>query len=235
MRGIVAVMIICSGLIVIGCWGSRYSVNVTSLNDPTMSPSETYVLWPSIEGLSPNDLEFREYAQYIDRALASKGLRRIDDPSLADLAIFMNYGTGDPASVPYTYSVPVLGVTGGGTSTISLNTYDYGSGTSSQTTGLITEGTQIGVVGSKIVNKAKTVYRQFLVLEAINLETYRSSQEVMPAWRTSVVSSDSNGDLRRAFPVMVAASALHMGTNTEKVIKVSLYENEDRVKAIKGE
>ena len=54
-------------------------------------------------------------------------------------------------------------------------------------------------------------------------------------WDTKIVTIGRSRNLKRAFPVMLAASAECIGTNTKGVIKIGLTEGDKRVKSIKDE
>ena len=73
-----------------------------------------------------------------------------------------------------------------------------------------------------------------MLLDAYDLDIYRKEKKLKEVWRTTVTSSGSSGDLRRVFPILVAASKPYIGSNTENKIKVVLYENDSEVLAIKG-
>ena len=113
---------------------TKFVVDVDSLAEPGLPSNATYVLYPGVEGVEPGDLLFREFASYVDRALRHSGFTPAEKPEDVDLAIFVNYGIGEPQTTTYSYSYPIFGQTGGGTSTFSG--YTYGSGGSSYTTGV---------------------------------------------------------------------------------------------------
>jgi hypothetical protein len=71
-------------------------VGVNSIATKNFSlQSQTFVVIPNEPGVSETDLQFVEYAGVIGRALEKRGLKavtRADDP---DMAILLNYATGD--------------------------------------------------------------------------------------------------------------------------------------------
>jgi hypothetical protein len=53
-------------------------------------------------------------------------------------------------------------------------------------------------------------------------------------WQTEVTSIGSTDDLRRVFPVLVGASFEYYGKDTGQKVSINIYENDDRVKEVKG-
>jgi hypothetical protein len=192
----------------------------------------SYALLPGNKDTSPGDLQFREYATYVHRALAARGLiqaRQLED---ADVIVFLSYGIGDPRTHYYTYSLPVVGQTGYSSSTTvgTLSTYG-GHGTYSATT---TYTPTYGITGYSTHVGSATTYFRFILLDAYDLETYKREKQLTQVWRSTITSTGSSGDLRRVFPVMVAASTRHLATNTGQRIEIVVDEDSSAVRHIKG-
>jgi hypothetical protein len=221
------------GLLVSGCAASQqFNVRVDSLARPDSVAKRSYILLPGNKDTSANDLQFQEYATYIHRALASRGLvhaRRFED---ADIAIFLAYGIGDPKTHYYTYSLPVWGQTGysGSTTSGTLSTFG-GYGTYSGTT---TYAPTYGVTGYSSHLGSATTYFRFILLDAYDQAAYSRDKKLIQVWRSTITSTGSSGDLRRVFPVMVGGSAKHLATNTGQKIEVTLDEENAAVLNIKG-
>jgi hypothetical protein len=66
-------MILVSALaILIGCaLGPMYRVKIDSISDPSAVTKKTYILFPGLKDVEPNDLQFKEYSSYVERALSS--------------------------------------------------------------------------------------------------------------------------------------------------------------------
>lgn len=210
-----------------------FRVNVDSINDPSIQVGSRYILLPAMDGVTPSDLQFREYAAYIHGALERRGFVATDDLDQADIAIFVRYGLGDPRSEAYSYSIPTYGQTGGGTATYSGST--YGTGGSTYSSGTVTQTPTYGVTGSQTISGTRTSYFRFLSLDAIDLSTYSDGSEPVPVWKTTVTSRGSSDDLRRVLPVLVGASEEHIGSNTGTQIRINLYETDERVLRVRGE
>jgi hypothetical protein len=216
----------------LGCLGPMYSIKVDSITSEQLTTKRNYILLPSNEGVNANDLRFQEFSRYIKRSLAQQGLREANDFESANIAIFFGYGIGDPQDTPFSFSLPIYGQTGGGTSTFSATT--YGSRGYSTTHGSISSMPTYGIVGSQSFSGTITRYFRYLVMDCFDLDVYRQNKTMQPIWKTIVTSSGRSGDLREVFPVLVTASVPYIGTNTGKQIRVDIYENDNRVKQIKG-
>lgn len=218
---------------IIGCGrGVEYYVKIDSINAPGVSVKNKYILLPGVKNVESSDLQFREYASYIDKALAARGFIKADDFKNANVLIFIVYGIGDPEEHQYTYSLPVYGQTGISSSTTSGTLRTQGDyGTYQSTT---TYTPQYGITGYTTHRGSRITYFRFLVLDAVDLDEYKGTQKVMPLWKTTATSTGSSGDLREVFPVLVAASVPYIGTNTGKKINISIRENDKQVIEIKG-
>lgn len=211
----------------------QYHVNVDSLSASSETAEKHFVLLPGNKDTPATDLQFREFAAYINRALASRGYVPAENIEKADLAIFVVYGIGNPQQHQYSYSIPTWGQTGISSSSTygTLNTYG-GYGTYSGTT---TYTPTYGITGSTSHIGTYTMYLRFLVLDALDLSEYKQTKKEVQLWKTTITSVGSSGDLRRVFPYMVTASMPHIGTNTGQQIKVVLDENDPAVLNVKGQ
>ena len=99
--------------------GPQFHVNVDSISAPEATSKTKYILLPGVKGVEAGDLQYREYAAYVERALISKGYTKASSFAEADIAIFLGYGIGDPETHQFTYSLPTYGQTG----VLSSNTY----------------------------------------------------------------------------------------------------------------
>lgn len=217
-----------------------FYVKIDGLAVPTAVTTKRYLLVPGsvslqhvgVEGILPTDLRFKEFARYVRKALTSHGYKYTDDPTQAEVAIFMNYGMGEPQTNYGAYSEPVITKVSGGTSTSSATT--SGAGGTSHTIGTITEQDQYGVVGTETTVGTSTAYFSYLILTATDIHASIERQEIVKLWRTTATSEGSTGDLRRVFPVLVAAAQPHIGTDTGQQVSVYLWEDDERVLAIKS-
>lgn len=212
--------------------GPQFHINVDSISAPEAVSKTKYILLPGVKGVEAGDLQYREYAAYVDRALISEGYIQSSSFADADVAIFLGYGIGEPETHQFTYSLPTYGQTGVSSSNTygTVNTY----GNTATYSGTTTYTPTYGVTGSTTHIGTRTTYFRYMWLDAIDLDEYRKTEKEIQLWKTTVTSTGSSGDLRQVFPALVAASKPHIGSNTGKKIKVVLSESDRRVTEIKG-
>ncbi len=229
-RVIVLLAFLC---IVVGCARQpTYFVTVDALSTPDAQTVKKYVLLPGEKDLSPEDLRFKEFCVYIDRAMASKGFVKVDEADGADIAVLLSYAVTEPKEYLYSYSVPHFGQTGVSSSTTYGNIQSFGNyGTYSGTT---TYQPTYGITGYSSHVGTYVTYTRGLSLVACDLDAFKDEQKVREVWRVLAASTGSSGDLRRVFPILVAAARPYLGGNTDKKsVTVKLKEDDEEVLRIR--
>ncbi len=196
-------LLLCFGILS-GCVSARkpkYDVQIDSINSGISNGKKVYVLLPGNKNTSTDDLQFKEYVSYIDRAFSRIRLTKAEGGNAADIAIFLAYGITDPQTQQYTYSEPAWGVTGYSSSTT------YGSLTSYGNTGTYSGTTyntpQYGVTGETSHLGSYTTYSRWIILDAYYVTSYSNEKKMEPVWKTTITSIGSSGDLRRVFPILI--------------------------------
>ena len=154
----------------------------------------------------------------------------INDVEDIDLGVLFHYGMGEPKNEYFSYSIPIIGQTGGGTSNFSAQT--FGSSGFSSTTGYIYRTPTYGIVGAYAKTESYTTYLRWMILDAIDYREFRRSKKIVSIWKTTIVSRGTSDDLRRAIPIMLGAAQDYIGTNTGGKIRVNIDESDARVKKI---
>jgi hypothetical protein len=219
-------------LLLAGCVTSHsptFHVTVDSYGEDSLEPGKSYVLVHKNRHEevvnshdSIKDLQFKEFAKCVERVLLEKGLGRTYNAIYADLIIKLSYDI-DYFSYDYTTSQPIFGQTGISSSNTNANVSLYGNSANySETT---TYTPSWGVTGYRDVQRTNSWYTRKIEIEAVDIK------EKMTVWKTE----RHNGDLRRCFPVMIAAAKDYIGTSTGKRILVQIQEDDDTVKLVKGE
>lgn len=209
-----------------------YRVAVDSLASPDVPSGRTYILLPGNEGVTPADLQFQEYAEYLKRVLNKKGYTFTDSAEEADTAVFLSYGIGDPETYHYSYNFPVLGERG-----VYSHTYITKTTKGDRTTynRITTYTPRYGIWGYGTYIGSGFLYNRFALITAYDYEHYKKEEKEVQFWKTTVTSTGTSDDLRRVFPVLMAASVPYLGTNTGHKIYIRIHDNEDIVRDIRGE
>lgn len=229
-----ATLVLCLSL-VSGCATvrpTRFISNVDSLAQTDAGAKKRYVLLPGGKGVEAGDLQFQEYASYIEKVLTEKGFVKVSAFQDADVAIFLTYAIGDPQTYQYSYSLPTWGQTG----VSSANTYGTVSSYGGMATysGTTTYTPKYGITGSTTHIGTNTVFTRFLFLDAYDVATYLKEEKMSQVWKTNVVSTGSSGDLRQVVPYMVAAMKPYLGTNTGRKIEVEVPVDDPSVQLLRG-
>lgn len=217
-----------------------YIVSVNGLASQTTNAGVAFVILPGDRDVADTDLQFQEYAGFVERALNQSGFHRAPALEDADIAVFLAYGIGDPKEHVYSYSIPHFGQTGVSSTTtygnISGSAYGYGntaygSANYSETTHYTPS---YGITGYSSHIGTFVTYTRYVFIEAVDLPTHRRQNKVVQLWKSGITSVGSSGDLRRVFPVMIGAASSYLGKNTGAIQKVELYEDDPRVLLVKG-
>ena len=230
LKSIFLASIVVVAVLLSGCAPLRFASNVDSLARADATAKNRYVLLPGGKGVEAGDLQFQEFAAYIEKVLAEKGFVKAATFEDADVAIFLAYSIGEPQNYQYSYSVPTWGQTGVSSSETHGTVTSHGgmatySGTTSYTP-------TYGITGSETHIGTQTGYTRFLSLDAYDVQTYINENKMAQVWKTDVISTGKTGDLRAVFPYMAVAMKPYLGTNTGRKIKVVLPENDPTVQAL---
>lgn len=222
-------------------------VSIDSINNNTTLWNKKCVILPGQKYSSTSDvLLFNEFYSYLARALTCKGYEVINDVAKASQVIFLSYGIGDPEKHYYSYSVPIWGQTGISSSTThgTANTfgdiYSLGNNSSFSGTTLYSSTTEYtptyGIIGSTSHIGSFVTYTRYISLHAYDLRSFHKTKQIkiIPLWKTDIMSTGSDGDLREIFPVLIAAATPYIGENTGRKIQVKMCVDSKEVLAIKG-
>ena len=231
VRNVLAQFIVAAALLCSGC-GKTYQVNVSGLSTGTLSSRQSYVLLPAQQDTDVEDLQFKEFVGYLEKALLRKNLTRANSAAEADVAIFLGYGIGKPQEHLYSYSLPNWGQTGVSSAytTGSINTY----GNRSTFSGTTTFTPTYGINGYSTHVGSYTTHTRFMFADAIDLRSYRQSRQIQKLWSTTATSTGSSGDLREIFPALVVAAEPSLGVNTGQQVAVEVSEGSQRLNEIRA-
>jgi hypothetical protein len=225
-----------------GCFTPQFTVSVNSISEGQPVGGETYVIVSGFKNTDSNDLQFKEAARLLETALQDKGMVRLTGQigtkdavvglEKPDTALLLYYEIGRPQVYEESYSVPILGQTGGGSSSFSATT--HGSYGNSTTYGSVYRAPTFGVVGSRSGTRIHTTFVKYLSVEAFDLDEYRSSGKSKQKWKTTIVTADSSGDLRQFIPILITAGRPYFGTDTGKFVDTKISEPSRQANDLKG-
>ncbi len=229
-------------LLVSGCGKFKYNTTVSALVAPGGELKRSYFLFPGNAGTTADDLQFREFAAYLDRAMTLQGFKRAANAESAELLVVTTYAISDPQSRVETYSVRHWGQTGVASATTVGTASSFGTlathgntGTYSGTTsysGTTTYQPTYGVTGYSTEVRQYTTYTRVLELVAFDTASIRAGASPKEMWRVSAVSTGIGSDLREFIPYMVAAARPYIGGRTDQAILISIPFGDERVAEI---
>ncbi|GEM_PF-3364292 len=207
-----------------------YFVSTNSICDSNLIKGESsYVgyclVLPASKDISPSDLEFREYASYIKRALESMGYKNVFEHQKPDVVVFLDYGVGEPNEHTKTFSVPIYGQTGISSSTSTSDMYgNY----------YTTYQPSYGVIGSETESYTYETYSKYIRLVAYSSRDKDENGNFAELWKTYIVNSNRESDLRSEFPNMLGTALSYIGTDTKKWIDLNATDDDEGILIVKG-
>jgi hypothetical protein len=176
--------------ILISC--TTYKVGISSLCDSNYSMMKKYIMSPWNEHIDDKDLQYIEFANYVEQALLFNGYIKSNEKE-AEIVVFLQYGISEP------FTVQKIEKT---------NTYTNKSG---YKVGNVYYPPKREVTGteSKLVNVIN--YESYIQLTGINLKQGKENSIV---WETFIHTFSESNDLRTTFPIMVKASKSFIGKDT---------------------
>ncbi|CAN5651774.1 DUF4136 domain-containing protein [soil metagenome] len=100
IRSGLAAAVLTVAVVLAGCSGPKFYVEVSGLKDAQAPEKRSYVLRPGTKAVDPDDLQFKEFATYANRALQDRGYLPAREGA-AEVVIFLSYGVGDPKTTYY--------------------------------------------------------------------------------------------------------------------------------------
>jgi len=219
-----------AALIFSGC-ARYYIINVDSINSRETITDKTYILSAGNKDTSASDLQFQEYAHYLSKALSSLGYTLAASPKAAAVEIFLSYGVGEPESHVYSYAEPVWGQISADISTYTTQYTASNVTTYSSTTSINPE---YGVTGYTTRTGVYTAYKKFIIMDSYDLKTKQRDNKLKHLWKTTVSSTGEAKDLRKLFPLMIAAAKQYIAGNTGEELEIQFPEESEEVKALRG-
>lgn len=188
----------------------------------TTDKNQKYVVIPANASINKDSLEFKEYANYIAKAMYLKNFTVVKNIDEADAAVFLSYGVSDPKTYQYTVNTPIWGQTGVQSSTTYGMVNPY-TGQYSQNT---TFTPQYGIKGYIPELRTVTYYVKYINLDAFSINKVKKLTLGNPLWTIKIVSSDKNAILRDTFPAMIFGAREYIGTDSKHSIEFEINQND---------
>ncbi len=226
---------------------SHYGGKYKSFGEYDMEGKTFYIESGNL-AVSSNDLEFKQYADYITQTIKWKHAIPTTDKKNADVCVLLDYGITNTSYVALR-SIPVWGQTGissittetqsSGNLYSNANAYSFGNQVSVNE---IANGSSVsestskidynyGISGYRNVSKNVKRYTRF-----INLYAYDNKQregEPIMLWKVNGTSEGSSDDLTKVFPHMAGHLLTFIGANSDGFREIGSYSDDLFVENIK--
>ena len=214
-------------------YGDRITTSVSSFGNYNMV-GKTFYIESGDKNVSSNDVEFREYANYVATSLKLRGAIETQDKRSADMCILVNYAISNE-SYTETVPIPMWGQTGissiNTTSTTTGSAYGSAYGSASRvgnsfygqssasvydnsTTNTTTRvNPSYGITGYTSVDRRVALYCRVL-----NIYGYDNKQTSSPTmlWKTNLSSCGNSSNFRNVLPYMAYAAWGNMGKSSSE-------------------
>jgi hypothetical protein len=182
--------------------GSSIESKVTVFHQmPAAAPGKTtYAVLPwNKEQVA--SLEFDAYAQQVASTLSLKGLNVVANGTPAKYGVFLDFGIDEGRTETANYSVPQWGVTSYGNSTTTGTVNRVGNTAFVNTTTTATPN--YGVTGYNQITSSSRVYRRFVNIDIVEMETVGSVPKKI--YQGRLKSEGSCGNLPTIMPTFLQA------------------------------
>lgn len=226
---------LCIFLIMISACSASYNGMIISQVDEayTQNKDKKYIIIPADKNIYYESLEFKEYSNYVARAMHMQGFYTSKNINEADAVVFLSYGISDPQKHTYTDYTPVWGQTGVQSSSTYGTVNPYTGSYSANTTYI----PQYGITGYVPEVRTVTIYARGIGLNAFMLNKGEKSINIGPQmWKLNVASAGRSGILRDVFPVMIFGAREYIGKDSKQSIRFEIKENDkDLIRFIRGD
>lgn len=204
-----------------GC-ANTYQVKVDSLAKPKAEESISYKIINKNPAVAEDSLRYKEAAGYVRTALSGKGLYEAPDPEKADLVVALDYGVGPPQSKREVVSEPVYATIPGQIRTERVQVGTDRNGAPIYQTVTVQDPPRSEFVGYREYFVTITVYEKYLRLNATENKAAAEGRPPTDIWTVDITSEGESRDIRKALPILAAASIDFVGVDSkgQKVVRI---------------
>lgn len=204
-----------------GC-NHSYQVKVDAVSKPEAEHAIAYEIRTTRPDLDPESLRYKEAARFVKTALSGKGLYEAPKPEMADMVIDLDYGISPPKATLERRTESIFQYVPGDTfvDVIPVGVDHNGQPIYQE---VIRQGPpRQEYVGEREYLVTVITYEKHLRLAARANKPVAEGQPPADIWTVNVSTEGENHDLRRALPVLAAATIEYVGKDLrgEKTIKL---------------
>lgn len=220
-------------LLLAGCHTSY--VKVDAIARPNAEASIAYRIKTGNPELDGDSLRFKEAEGFVKTALSGKGLYEAPKPELADMIVSLDYGISPPKITKEVRKEAIFRQKPGATHTMSTQSGTDANGNPTYTTFTVQDPPTQVYVGDREYTVTVVTYEKYLRLVA--RENKAASDGLPPAdvWSVDASTEGGNHDLRKALPVLAAATIEFVGKDSQgkKTIRLNDRDQDGPVAFVK--
>lgn len=211
---------------VVALWGAgcstSYQVKVDSLAKPKAEESISYKIINKNPAVADDSLRYKEAASHVRTALSGKGLYEAHDIEKADLIVSLDYGVGPPQAKSEMVSEPVYITLPGQVRTERMQVGTDRNGNPVYQTVTVQDPPRTEFAGYREYLVTVITYEKFLRLNATENKPAAEGRPPSEIWTVDVTSEGESKDLRKALPILAAASIDYVGKDSkgQKTIRI---------------
>ena len=212
------------GLLLSGC-ATTYRLEVDALASPQAAAGKRFTIEEPAKAEKGSRLRYREAADYVSRALVSRGWDLVDSPRDAEVIISLAAKVSEPLNETERHWDPVYYQSWGYSRVIR--------------TPVIDKSGNVRHVATRIYVPPRTYFAGYdyydrnVVVYAKTLELTARSPAGEELWTLAVKTIDESSDLRTYIPLLAAAALPYVGETTDGVVVVSLREEDEAVQYLR--
>jgi len=211
-----------------------YEVKVDSLAKPKAEDSISYEIHNANPEVSEDTLRYKEAVGFVRTALSGKGLYESPDPGKADLVVNVDYGVGPPQVRHETVSEPIYLTVPGNVYMETIQVGTDKSGRAIYTTVARQDPPTTEFAGFRDYVITTVVYEKHLKLSARENTPGTEGKPPTEIWTVDVTSEGESHDLRKALPVLAAATIDFVGKDSHGQKTIRLKDTDKDVAFVKA-
>jgi hypothetical protein len=210
-------------------WGctSSYKVKVDALAQPAAENSIAYQIKTNNPLLDPESLRHKEAERFVKTALSGKGLYEAPKPEMADMVVSIDYGISPPKVSQEVRSEPIYRTIPGAITTRVVVVGQDKNGNPIYSTVSYQEPSRQEYVGEREYMITIITYEKYLRLSARENTTPIEGRPPAEVWTVDVSTEGESRDLRKALPVLAAATIEFVGKDTRGQKTIKLKDTKD--------
>jgi hypothetical protein len=201
---------------------SGYRVKVDSMSRPQAEPAIAYQIKTNNPELDPDSLRYKEAERFVKTALSGKGLYEAPKPEMADMVVNLDYGISPPKVSQEMRREPIFATIPGAFRTELVQVGVDKNGNPIYSTITVQEPSRTEYIGDREYMETVVTYEKYLRLTARENKPTVEGQPPSELWTVDVSTEGENRDLRKALPVLAAATIEYVSKDSQgqKTIKL---------------